>query len=257
MAPSSTRSRCGNRARGDDGFQRGRYCCRTRPRCVGDVYYLWGGTFRWVEASVDPQDHANLEPGWLSAADARMRAHAQTLDRCFADLEAALMGQGPISHTLSVLRRISLECGIPMAIVGGIAGAFYGLRRTTQDIDIVIDKDHLPVFCEKAVEAGFAQEGPTQFSIAGGYPVDILVSGTYPTPDSLHPTPTPAELGVPSGLDYAELPAWISLKLLAGRPEDLGDVYRLLRQKKRRSAKKSRRSSIRGPEVDTNGSWRT
>ncbi len=142
------------------------------------------------------------------------------------------MGEGPISHTLSLLKRISLERGIPMAIVGGIAGSFYGLQRTTQDVDIVIEQSHLAAFREKAIEAGFVQEGPARFSVPGGYPVDVLVSGNYPTPDSLHPTPTPAELGVASGLDYAGLPAWISLKLLAGRPEDLGDVYRLLRRKK-------------------------
>jgi hypothetical protein len=176
--------------------------------------------------------NAKSQDSWLGAADPRMWAHAQALDRGFADLEGALVGEGPISRTLSVLGRISLECGIPMAIVGGIASNFYGLKRTTQDVDIVIGKSHLALFCQKAVEAGFVQEGPSRFSIEGGYPVDILVSDTYPTPDSLHPTPTPAELGVATGLDYADLPAWISLKLLAGRPEDLGDVYRLLRAKK-------------------------
>jgi len=141
------------------------------------------------------------------------------------------MGEGPISFTLNLLRKISAEAGIPMAIVGGLANNFHGLQRTTEDVDIVLDKAHLDLFCQRAAAAGFVREGPCRFAVSGGYPVDVLVSGTFPTPDSLHPTPTPAELGVPSGLDYADLAAWVSLKLLAGRPEDLGDIYRLLRRK--------------------------
>lgn len=161
-----------------------------------------------------------------------MWAHAQMLDQGFADLEAAVMGTGPISYTLSVLEKLALESQIPIAVVGGVAASFHGLKRTTQDVDIVLDRSQFALFCQKAIHAGFVQEGPSRFSIEGGYPVDVLISGTYPTPDSRYPTPTPAELGVAAGLDYADLPAWISLKLLAGRPEDLGDVYRLLRQRK-------------------------
>jgi hypothetical protein len=181
---------------------------------------------------VNPQVESSSEQNTFRAPGAELWAHAQVLDRWFADLEAARMGTGPISHTLSVLERISRESGIPIAIVGGIAASFHGLKRTTQDVDIVIDQNHVELFRQKAIGAGFVQEGPTRFSIEGGYPVDVLVSGTYPTADSLHLTPTPAELGVAAGLNYADLPAWISLKLLAGRPEDLGDVYRLLRPKK-------------------------
>ena len=123
---------------------------------------------------------------WLGQTDPRMWQHAQALDQGFSDLEGALVGEGPISHTLGVLKGISADCGIPMAIVGGIASNFYGLKRTTQDVDIVIDKSHLALFCQKAVEAGFVQEGPSRFAIENGYPVDTLVSGTYPPPDSLH-----------------------------------------------------------------------
>ena len=179
---------------------------------------------------IEPENVSPAYP-WPSA-DSPMESHARTLDRCFAELEAALVEEGPVGRTFGALRQIALEHDIPMAIVGGIAGNYYGLRRTTQDVDIVVRKEQLPLFGERAVAAGFVQEGPSRFSLEGGYPVDVLPSGTFPTPDSLWPTPTPAELGVSAGLDYADLSAWIGLKLLAGRPEDLGDIYRLLRPKK-------------------------
>ncbi|MCR4415111.1 MAG: hypothetical protein NUV77_22045 [Thermoguttaceae bacterium] len=187
-----------------------------------------------------PRD-AGAQPRNSDAADAAIVAHARALDARFADLEATQVDEGPISHTLSLLKRLSIEHGIAMVVVGGIAGSLHGLRRATEDVDIVIDQAQLALFCEKAVEAGFLQEGPTRLALEGGYPVDILVSGTYPAPDSLHPVPTPGELGVAAGLEFADLPAWITLKLLAGRPEDVGDVYRLLRRKST-----SEREELRG-----------
>ncbi len=126
---------------------------------------------------------------------------------------------------------------VPYALCGGVALAIHGVPRATQDIDLLVLPADLDRFREVARQCGFTLESfPMDFAsgitiqrltkLIQGQPLmlDILLVG-------------PSLQGAWEGRQAAEIEAGqvvvvsredlISLKLAAGRPQDLVDVQRL------------------------------
>jgi hypothetical protein len=57
-------------------------------------------------------------------------------------------------RVLDVLKDVSREEGIPIAIIGGLAAIRYGFRRLTHDVDIVIARQHLDTIVRVAPSYG-------------------------------------------------------------------------------------------------------
>jgi hypothetical protein len=128
--------------------------------------------------------------------------------------------------------------GIDYALCGGLALAVHGLPRATRDIDILARRADLDRIREVVKACGFIIEAlPMTFSSSGrtvirftkfeageALMVDILV--VEDPPDAAWETRSrlPYEHSTISVVSREGL---VSLKLLAGRPQDLVDVQRL------------------------------
>ena len=134
------------------------------------------------------------------------------------------------SQALAKLENVSQRMQSPLAIVGGLAGIYYQSRVTTVDIDIVVAADRLDDFLRECVAEGLEIQRRSDsgwHSVvfrAGQETVEIQVvpeGGKSPRdPAYAPPTPSPAELGVVSGLGYASFAGWVVLKLVANRDKD-------------------------------------
>lgn len=130
--------------------------------------------------------------------------------------------------------------GIPYAVVGGMALFQHGLRRFTEDVDLLVTKDDLKVIHEKLVGLGYLPPfanskhlRDTQF----GVKIEFLTTGDYPGDGKPKPVsfPDPRQVSIEAdGIKYLNLPKLVELKLAsgmtnAGRLKDLSDVLELIK----------------------------
>jgi hypothetical protein len=127
---------------------------------------------------------------------------------------------------------------IDYALCGGLALAVHGLPRATRDIDILARRVDLDRIREVVKACGFTIEAlPMTFSSSGrtvvrftklgdGEPLMVDILLVEDPPDAAWETRSrvPYERGHISVVSRQGL---ITLKLLAGRPQDLADIARL------------------------------
>lgn len=128
--------------------------------------------------------------------------------------------------------------GLDYALCGGVALAVHGLPRATKDIDVLVRAEDLARIRELASSSGFTVEAlPMTFSSSGitvhrftkfaageALMLDVLIADG----------PLEAVWGTRERLPYSDgeisvvsRVGLISLKLAAGRPQDLVDIQRL------------------------------
>jgi hypothetical protein len=132
---------------------------------------------------------------------------------------------------------IALEARkIDYALCGGVALAIHGAPRATQDIDLLLRREDLDRFREVAKTCGFTLESlPMDF--ASGVTVQRFTKVIEGQPFMLDALLVPPLENVWAARQSAEFEGgtlWvvskeglISLKLAAGRPQDIADVQRL------------------------------
>ena len=140
---------------------------------------------------------------------------------------------GELTALIAALERRSLD----YALCGGVALAIHGAPRATQDIDLLLRPEDLPTLREIARELGFALESfPMEF--ASGvtiqrftklveeqpFMLDVLLVGGAIEAVWNARLSTSFEGGTVKVVSREGL---ISLKLAAGRPQDLVDIQRL------------------------------
>jgi hypothetical protein len=140
------------------------------------------------------------------------------------------------------LRRITQkldELSIPYALVGGMALFFHGLRRFTEDVDILVNRDGLKTIHERLEGRGYMPPfaGSKNLRDADtGVRIKFLVTGDFPGDGKPKPIafPDPAQVRTNlQGISVLSLPKLIDLKLASGltnplRGQDLVDVQRLI-----------------------------
>ena len=148
----------------------------------------------------------------------------------------AVMGseENRFSRALADLQRLAETEAIPIAIVGGLAAIHYGYPAATQDIDIAIGRLELARFLDSAPKFGFqvvwrADSGWHTLT-HGDVEINVVPEGGKARKDSPTTIPAPAEMGIERGLGYASLPAWIELKISAGRQKDRAHVVEVLKK---------------------------
>jgi hypothetical protein len=164
----------------------------------------------------------------LEAAEALSR-----LERVVATVKGE-EGQDPkLASALAALRTLSRKEDIPMAIVGGLGAIHHGYERLTRDIDVVISTPLLDTVTRVAPRYGIKviwkdPEGWHKLSCEG-VNIDVVPEGSQPRKDSPRTIPSPKQLGVPQGLDYARLAGWLETKLGSYRAQDRADVVQVIK----------------------------
>jgi hypothetical protein len=138
-----------------------------------------------------------------------------------------------------ITRRLA-ELGIPYAIVGGMSLFQHGLRRFTEDVDILVTKDDLRRIHEKLQGLGYLPVHPHSKHLRDtelGVRIEFLTTGEFPGDGRPKPVafPDPRSVSFESdGVSHITLPTLIELKLASGmtnpaRLRDLADVLELIK----------------------------
>jgi hypothetical protein len=130
--------------------------------------------------------------------------------------------------------------GIPYAVVGGMALFRHGLRRFTEDVDLLVTREDLKVIHEKLVGLGYVppfEKSKHLRDTETGVKIEFLTTGDYPGDGKPKPVsfPDPQHVSFEAdGISYVNLPTLVELKLAsgmtnAGRLKDLSDVLELIK----------------------------
>jgi hypothetical protein len=132
------------------------------------------------------------------------------------------------------------EIGVPYAIADGMALFEHGVRRFTEDVDILVTKDGLKAIHEQLSGLGYVRAFPGSKNLRDtehGVRIEFLITGHYPGDGKPKPVrfPDPAAVWVErDGIKYLGLAPLIELKLASGissadRGKDLADVQELIK----------------------------
>ncbi len=140
------------------------------------------------------------------------------------------------------LRRIATklhELGIDYAVAGGLALFKHGVRRYTENVDILVTRESLKAIHRQLDGRGYVrpfEKSKNLRDIAYGVEIAFLVMGEYPGDRQPKPVPFPDPRAVTVAIDgirYVNLPTLIELKVAAGmsnssRTQDLVDAQELI-----------------------------
>ncbi len=138
------------------------------------------------------------------------------------------------------LRKSSIFFDIPYAVVDGMALFHHGLRRFTEDVDILVTRESLKQIHEKLDGLGylppFARSKHLR-DVENGVKIEFLTTGNFPGDGKPKPVGFPDPLNVSfetDGIRYVKLPTLVELKLASGmtnpgRMKDLADVLELIK----------------------------
>jgi hypothetical protein len=130
--------------------------------------------------------------------------------------------------------------GIPYAVVGGMALFQHGLRRFTEDVDLLVTKSDLKIIHEKLEGLGYLPPFTNSKHLRdtqNGVKIEFLTTGDYPGDGKPKPIsfPDPQKVSYEvEGIRYVNLPTLVELKLASGmtnpgRLKDLSDVLELIK----------------------------
>ena len=173
-------------------------------------------------------------PTDVLAIDRRVVTALTRLKRLVAAVKTPGQEDSEFDRVLDVLRRLSRKENIPLAIVGGLAAIRFGYERLTQDIDIVVGREHLDTIIRVAPSYGVkviwhAPDGWHKLSCEG-IKIEVVPEGARASKDAPTTIPSPRQLGVNEGSDYATLEGWMETKLSAARTQDRADVVQVLKR---------------------------
>ncbi len=147
--------------------------------------------------------------------------------------------ESEVHRTLDRVTRKLDELGIDYAVVGGMALFFHGVRRFTEDVDILVTQDGLKRIHADLEGRGYVPPfaGSKQLRDTDtGVRIEFLIAGQYPGDGKPKPVvfPQPSDVAVSiEGVRCVGLPTFVQLKIVSGitanRFKDLGDVQELIK----------------------------
>jgi hypothetical protein len=145
-----------------------------------------------------------------------------------------------VADTLRKIARRLNELGVAYAVSGGMALFHHGVRRFTEDVDVLVTREGLEQIHERLSGLGYLP--PTRGSknlrdTSTGVRIDFIVTGDFPGDGRPKPVSFPDPSGVAEeqdGVRYLTLPKLVELKLASGmtnpgRLRDLADVIELIK----------------------------
>ncbi|MEX2140873.1 MAG: hypothetical protein WD894_16535 [Pirellulales bacterium] len=141
------------------------------------------------------------------------------------------------------LRRIAQrlsELKIPYAVADGMALFSHGLRRFTEDVDILVTAEGLRLIHERLDGLGYIRPFERSKNLRDsehGVRIEFLIAGQFPGDGKPKPVafPDPADVAEDrDGIQFVNLSTLIELKLASGisspeRMKDLSDVQELIK----------------------------
>lgn len=132
------------------------------------------------------------------------------------------------------------ELNIPYVVVGGMALFRHGLRRFTEDVDLLVTRDDLQRIHENLDGRGYLPPFTSSQNLRDtehGVRIEFLTTGNFPGDGKPKPVafPDPQQVSFEAdGIRYVNLPTLIELKLASGmtnkgRLKDLADVLELIK----------------------------
>jgi hypothetical protein len=132
------------------------------------------------------------------------------------------------------------ELGVPYAVAGAMAMFEHGVRRFTEDVDILISTEGLRKVHKKLVGLGYRPKfaGAKNLRDATtGVSIEFILEGHFPGDGKPKPVsfPSPASVAVEiDGIKFLNLETLVELKLASGlsstdRAKDLVDVQEIIR----------------------------
>jgi hypothetical protein len=140
---------------------------------------------------------------------------------------------------LRIVARLD-ELGVPYAISGAMAMFFHGVRRFTEDMDILVTREGLEQIHRQLEGLGYVPPfaGSRNLRDADtGVRIKFLTTGDYPGDGRPKPVafPAPEEARIEiDGVAFLRLHRLVELKIASGmtnpgRLKDLGDVQQMIR----------------------------
>ncbi|HKO59939.1 MAG TPA: hypothetical protein VJV03_02165 [Pyrinomonadaceae bacterium] len=184
----------------------------------------------------------------IAAPDLNARPMLETL----AEAELYFIGHGALNDTLAQLSEDLKRRGIEYVVIGAVALFAHGLRRFTNNIDIVLTAKGLEGFVTPVT--GKAPRTLCNYdpdvtsnrrvrSFPHGISIKIRIAGEYPGDGKPKPVriPEPSEASTEiNGIQVVTLEKLVELKLASGisaphRLKDLADVQELIKVRKLQS----------------------
>ena len=148
--------------------------------------------------------------------------------------------KGAVQQAMRRIAKRLDELGVPYAIVGGMALFQHGFRRFTEDVDILVTKESIPIIHEKLEGRGYLSPFSGSKNLRDtelGVKIEFLITGGFPGDGKPKPVsfPDPADVAVElEGRKYIPLTTLIELKLASGmtnthRLKDLADVQEVIK----------------------------
>jgi len=157
------------------------------------------------------------------------------------EAEQLYQGQGRLRKTYDRLTKRLEALGVAYGVVGGYALIVYGVRRFTEDIDILVSGEGLDRLHKQLIGLGYVRVAPGSRNLRDvetGVKVEFIVTGEFPGDGKPKPVAFPAPEAVierREGIKVINLKSLIELKLASGmtakgRLQDLADVQRLIQE---------------------------
>lgn len=150
-------------------------------------------------------------------------------------------GQGRLKKTYERLAKRLDELGISYGLVGGYALILHGVRRFTEDVDLLVSDKGLAKLHEGLTGRGYVRVAPGGRNLRDtetGVRIEFVVTGEFPGDGKPKPVVFPDPQSVTEsheGIRVINLKSLIELKISSGmtakgRLQDLADVQRLIQQ---------------------------
>lgn len=170
----------------------------------------------------------------MTPTDVKVSAARAKLGRVIAAVTHPGERNSEFDRVLDVLKDLARKEGIPIAIIGGLAAIKHGYRRLTNAVDMVIARQHLDTIVRVAPRYGLKiiwhdPHGWHKFQYED-VRIEVVPEGGKPRKDAPTTIPSPQQLGVSEGSDYASLEGWTETKLGSGRAQDRADIVQVLKK---------------------------
>ncbi len=161
------------------------------------------------------------------------------LDWSFREGSMHFEKESAVHKSLRAIAKRLDELGIVYAVVGGMAMFYHGVRRFTEDVDILVTKESLAIIHARLEGLGYLPKFTGSKHLRDtdtGVRIEFLTTGDYPGDGVPKPLafPDPAAVNIDiDGIRFVQLVPLIELKLASGmanprRTQDLADVVRLI-----------------------------
>ncbi len=198
-----------------------------------------------MSTALDPQTLASPRPlGTPAVGHPELIPYEKRLDQNsrWALTEGSIFfeDKGAVQQAMRRIAKRLDELGIPYAIVGGMALFQHGFRRFTEDVDILVTRESVPMIHEKLEGRGYLapfQGSKNLRDTELGVKIEFLITGGFPGDGKPKPVsfPDPSQVSIElDGRKYIPLATLIELKLASGmtntnRLKDLADVQEVIK----------------------------